>query len=129
MASPQTAASIISGWNSSCKRFVVGGSAKFFGLESASEDASKQVWQERRRRLAIKRFGGVKDEYQIEGNAYYNNGQPFRNDRHITSEWDRDLDKMVLKITKPPRDKDSLSRLVGQGMAWMVNVSTPNVPF
>lgn len=30
---------------------------------------------------------------------------------------------MVLKITKPPRDKDSLSSLTKQGIVWMINVS------
>ena len=30
---------------------------------------------------------------------------------------------MVLKITKPPRDKDSIASLIGQGLAWMVHVS------
>ena len=29
---------------------------------------------------------------------------------------------MVLKITKPPRDKDSIASLIGQGLAWMVHV-------
>ena len=47
-------------------------------------------------------------------------------DRHITSEYDPKLEKMVLKITKPPRDKDSIASLIGQGLAWMVHVSFSN---
>ena len=34
--------------------------------------------------------------------------------------------KMVLKIVKPPRNKDSLSSLTGQSFAWIFNVSSPN---
>lgn len=31
--------------------------------------------------------------------------------------------KMVLKIHKPPRNKDSLGSLTGQSLAWIFNVS------
>ena len=31
--------------------------------------------------------------------------------------------KMVLKILKPPRDKDSLGSLTGQSFSWVFNVS------
>ena len=40
---------------------------------------------------------------------------------HLTSEMEGD--KMVLKINKPPRNKDSLSSLTGQSFSWLVNVS------
>ena len=40
---------------------------------------------------------------------------------HLTSEMEGD--KMVLKITKPPRNKDSLSSLTGQSFSWLINVS------
>jgi hypothetical protein len=43
---------------------------------------------------------------------------------HLTSEMEGD--KMVLKINKPPRNKDSLSSLTGQSFSWLVNVSTVN---
>ena len=46
-------------------RFFIGGTAKFFGVDEESEDQSKQVWNERRMRLATKRFGGVKEDYQV----------------------------------------------------------------
>ena len=39
----------------------------------------------------------------------------------ITSELEGD--KMVLKITKPPRDKDSIMSLTWQCCSWMVSVS------
>ena len=34
--------------------------------------------------------------------------------------------KMVLKIVKPPRNKDSLSSLTAQSFSWIFNVSSPN---
>ena len=40
---------------------------------------------------------------------------------HLTSELEGD--KMVLKIHKPPRNKDSLSSLTGQSFSWLINVS------
>ena len=43
-----------------------------------------------------------------------------RSDHHITSEMEGDI--MVLKIKKPPMNKDSISSLTGQGMSWLLNV-------
>ncbi len=45
--------------------YLVVGTAKFFGVDSETEDASRALWNERRRRLAIKRFGGVRDEFSV----------------------------------------------------------------
>ncbi|QQP53247.1 Uncharacterized protein FKW44_005657, partial [Caligus rogercresseyi] len=48
--------------------------SEFFGVEEGHEESSRALWSDRRRRLAIKRFGGVKDElnpgYQLDNNAY-----------------------------------------------------------
>ena len=33
---------------------------RFFGVDSTNEDLAKTTWVERRRRLAIKKLGGVK---------------------------------------------------------------------
>jgi hypothetical protein len=43
-----------------------------------------------------------------------------RYDHHLTSELEGD--KMVLKITKPPRNKDSFSSLTGQTLSWLMKV-------
>ena len=49
---------------------MFGGTARFFGVDADTEDASRLIWVERRKRLAIKRFGGIKDsEYGID-NSY-----------------------------------------------------------
>ena len=50
----------------------MGGTAKFFGVEVETLASSEQCWWERRRRLAIKRFGGVKDEFLDGGGNAYN---------------------------------------------------------
>ena len=61
-------------------RFFVGGTAKFFGVDTETQASSEQCWCERRRRLAIKRFGGVKDEYlDGGGNAYSSQVRSRRN--------------------------------------------------
>ena len=124
--------------------YVIVGTAKFFGVDAASEKVSQEVWNDRRRRIAIKKFGGVKDEYALRDGAGTgaNGGQysqygggggvgggsgdgRFRTfsdqHHHLTSE--PEGDKMVLKITKPPRNKDSLGSLTGQGISYLVNVS------
>ena len=44
-----------------------------------------------------------------------------RYSHHLTSELEGD--RMVLKITKPPRNKDSLTGLTCQGLSWIVRVS------
>ncbi len=49
----------------SMRRFVAHGTSKFFGVDG--DEHNEKVWIERRRRLAIKRFGGVKDDYQFDG--------------------------------------------------------------
>lgn len=122
------------GWHAALKRscqYVIVGTAKFFGVDPTSEAMSKMVWVERRRRIAIKKFGGVKDEYAIrDGGGHSTHANPqfgdgcsrFRYDHHLTSELEGD--KMVLKITKPPRNKDSLSSMTGQGMSYLINVSS-----
>jgi len=43
-----------------------------------------------------------------------------RYDQHLTSELEGD--KMVLKISKPPRNKDSFSSLTGQTISWLLKV-------
>ena len=45
-----------------------------------------------------------------------------RSDHHITSEMEGDI--MVLKIKKPPMNKDSISSLTGQAMSFALNVRT-----
>ncbi len=51
-----------------------------------------------------------------------NGGYEVDHGGHLTSELEGD--KMVLKINKPPRNKDSLSSLTGQSFSWLVNVSS-----
>ena len=41
-----------------------------------TEESARATWNERRRRLAIKRFGGVKDEYLSSQHHQYNAGGP-----------------------------------------------------
>lgn len=50
------------------RRYFANGTSRFFGVNG--EENNEKVWIERRRRLAIKRFGGVKDDYQFDGNAH-----------------------------------------------------------
>lgn len=114
------------------RRYIANGTSKFFGVNG--EDANEKVWIERRRRIAIKLFGGVKDDYHMDGNGHggtstyddplFNegNGARLRYDP-LASEMVEG--KMVLKILKPPRNKDSLSSLTGQSLAWVFNVSRP----
>ena len=51
----------------SIRRYFVNGTSEFFGVNGS--EANEKVWIERRRRLAIKLFGGVKDDFQIDGNS------------------------------------------------------------
>lgn len=114
-AAPVGAAGTLLLWQDLVRRFVVGGTAKFFGVDAETEESSRLVWNERRMRLATKRFGGVKEEYQ-----YGEGSSRMRSDHHITSELEGDI--MVLKIKKPPMNKDSISSLTGQGISWLLNV-------
>ena len=68
--SPAPAAAVASGRASmvttvheTFHRIVFTSTAKFFGVHAETEESARAIWNERRRRLAIKRFGGVKDEY------------------------------------------------------------------
>ena len=69
---PKTEKSPLKNSNNNFYRFFVGGTAKFFGVEVETLASSEQCWWERRRRLAIKRFGGVKDEFLDGGGNAYN---------------------------------------------------------
>jgi hypothetical protein len=58
-------------WHQAVRSFVFGGTAKFFGVHQRTEETSRAIWNERRRRLAVKRFGGVKDDFlDAAGGAY-----------------------------------------------------------
>ena len=43
-----------------CLRYFTRKITRFFGVDSTNEDLAKTTWVERRRRLAIKKLGGVK---------------------------------------------------------------------
>ena len=44
-----TAAAPLVTWQEACRRFVFGGTAKFFGVDAETLEASEQRWRERRR--------------------------------------------------------------------------------
>ena len=66
-------------WHQAVRSFVFGGTAKFFGVQQTSEESSRAVWNERRSRLAVKRFGGVKDDFLEGGGGAYGAQQVSRN--------------------------------------------------
>ena len=70
LASSGPNARVALNWHQAVRAFVFGGTAKFFGVHHVSEESSRAVWNERRRRLAVKRFGGVKDDFLDTGGAY-----------------------------------------------------------
>ena len=79
--SPAPAAAVASGRTSmvttvheTFHRIVFTSTAKFFGVHAETEESARAVWNERRRRLAIKRFGGVKDEYLSSQQHQYGSG-------------------------------------------------------
>ena len=43
-----------------CFRYFTRKILRFFGVDPGWEEESRQLWTERRRRLAIKKLGGVK---------------------------------------------------------------------
>jgi hypothetical protein len=113
----------------SLRRYFVDGTSKFFGVNG--EDSNEKVWIERRRRVAIKLFGGVKDDFHIDGHhgpsssyddSIFNEGNGGSRLRYDPFSSEMVEGKMVLKIQKPPRNKDSLSSLTGQSLAWVFNV-------
>ena len=130
-ATTTTSHAAIVAYADSFRRFVFGGTARFFGVDAETDDSARIIWIERRKRLAIKLFGGIKDsEFPVENNHHQHHHYQYGGsvgqhqqqqmfDRHLTSELEGD--KMVLKITRPPRNKDSISSLAGQGVSWMLN--------
>jgi hypothetical protein len=99
---------------------------RFFGVDSSFEEQSRVIWGERRKRLAIKKLGGIKEEEFLSGFGVENTGYTGYSDAYghphpasLTSELEGD--KMVLKIAKPPRDKDSIMGLSWQCCSWMVS--------
>ena len=53
----------------SLRRYFVNSTTKFFGLNG--EESNEKVWVDRRRRVAIKLFGGVKDDFHIDGTSTF----------------------------------------------------------
>lgn len=69
--------------------------------------------------VEISPYGGHPDPYGARGRGLE------QHQTNLTSELEGD--KMVLKIMKPPRDKDSIASLSWQSCAWMVSVSDSRV--
>ena len=100
-------------------------------MDTKNEESARSTWVERRRRLAIKKLGGVKEEeylsgFGVENSSYaggysepYGRGGRETHPTSVTSELEGD--KMVLKIAKPPRDKDCLASLSWQACSWLVS--------
>ena len=53
----------------SLRRYFVNSTTKFFGLNG--EETNEKVWIDRRRRVAIKLFGGVKDDFHMDGTSTF----------------------------------------------------------
>ena len=53
----------------SLRRYFVNSTTKFFGLNG--EESNEKVWIDRRRRVAIKLFGGVKDDFHMDGTSTF----------------------------------------------------------
>ena len=68
--------SVVTAVHETFHRIVFTSTAKFFGVHAETEESARATWNERRRRLAIKRFGGVKDEYLSSQHHQYNAGGP-----------------------------------------------------
>ena len=66
--------SVVTAVHETFHRIVFTSTAKFFGVHAETEESARAIWNERRRRLAIKRFGGVKDEYLSSQHHQYNSG-------------------------------------------------------
>ena len=46
-----------------CLRLIRRETAQFFGVEESKEDEQQARWLDRRKRLAARRYGSLKDEY------------------------------------------------------------------
>ena len=68
----------------SMRRYIVNGTSQFFGVNGS--DDNEKVWIERRRRLAIKLFGGVKDAFQVDGSSGNASGNPAYEDSLVRNE-------------------------------------------
>ena len=77
VAAPVTGrTSVVTAVHETFHRIVFTSTAKFFGVHAETEESARSTWNERRRRLAIKRFGGVKDEYLSSQHHQYSSGGP-----------------------------------------------------
>ena len=65
-------------------------------------------------------FGIDNNGHSLYGDGYSGRARGVEHLANLTSELEGD--KMVLKIAKPPRDKDSIASLAWQACSWVVSV-------
>ena len=64
-----------------CCRYVKKETKEFFGLDETSEDNQRQRWQDKRKRLASRKYGQLKDQTNTTHHT-----QSFTSDFHALSE-------------------------------------------
>ena len=69
----------------SLRRYFVNSTTKFFGLNG--EESNEKVWIDRRRRVAIKLFGGVKDDFHIDGTSTFDDSLVITYSRLVVDGW------------------------------------------
>ncbi|KAG0720207.1 Inactive rhomboid protein 1 [Chionoecetes opilio] len=99
---------------------------EFFGLDEFSEDNQRQRWQDKRKRLASRKYGQLKDQTNTTHHT-----QSFTSDFHALSELQEGLGSGLLdsvdattRTQLPYPRKDSVAKMTWDGISFAVSEGT-----
>ncbi|KAI5723596.1 hypothetical protein M8J76_008494 [Diaphorina citri] len=103
------------------KNFLKRETAVFFGVHEATEDLEKARWLDRRKRLAARKYGPLKHEYQRSLSAYTNVTQqpdvlPSLDEHDMGAE-----STGVSSLLNQDKNKPSVAKMTVEGVAYLVN--------
>ncbi|KAK8395160.1 hypothetical protein O3P69_006125 [Scylla paramamosain] len=105
------------------KAYVKKETKEFFGLDETSEDNQRQRWQDKRKRLASRKYGQLKDQTNTTHHT-----QSFTSDFHALSELREGLGSGLLDSVDattwpqlPYPGKDSVAKMTWDGISFAVS--------
>ncbi|XP_076041642.1 rhomboid-5 isoform X2 [Oratosquilla oratoria] len=105
------------------KEYVKKSTREFFGLDESSERTQRQRWEEKRKRLASRKYGQLKE---LQPHSTHPHQQSFTDDFHALSDIPDPLSVASDTVDgtswpRPPRrSKDSVAKMTWDGVSYVV---------
>ncbi|XP_022903463.2 inactive rhomboid protein 1 isoform X1 [Onthophagus taurus] len=109
------------------RNFIKKETANFFGVDEENENEQQQRWLDRRKRLASRTYGPLKEDYLQNRDTLTENDVQQRSDRPDVLPGPSDVTDLPSEQIREPgkiRRKDSVARMTWDGLAYVVTTLT-----